>query len=457
MKFGHEILKYREEILRDLERLVAIPSVCTEPLPGKPFGESSADALACILDIAGELGLETDNTGNYAGDAHYGTGTEYIDVLTHVDVVPAGDGWDTPPFSLTERDGFLFGRGVADNKGPAIIALYCLKALKDAGVKGNYVLRTVFGAGEEIASDDLTHYYSEHPYPVMGFTPDCSYGICHSEKGILRVDFHDPMMPSGCIRSFQAGLAVNAVPANAEAKLVCTQELHQKLLDTADQEHFTVSRKDGVTTVTARGRAAHGAEPELGLNAASLLLRLLSQIFTREETGNLIAFLADCISMEYNGTLLGIAMKDEPSGPLTLNLGLVDIREGNASASIDIRYPVTKEKDPIMDAISAKADSYQLKATIANHDAPLYIPKDHPLIGLLQEAYQSVMNEPCNVFSTGGGTYARGTNNKTVAFGPVFPFEPSTNAHNCNEHLNLENFFLHAQICLEAMYLMFTR
>lgn len=457
MKFGHEILKYREDILRDLGRLISIPSVCAEPLPGKPFGEASAEALSCILDIARELGLETDNTENYAGDAHYGTGTEYIDVLTHVDVVPAGDGWDSEPFSLSERDGFLFGRGVADNKGPAIAALYGLKALKDAGIKGNYVLRTVFGAGEEIASDDLAHYYSKHPYPAMGFTPDCSYGICHSEKGILRVDFHDPKTDCGCIRSFQAGLAVNAVPAKAAAKLACTPKQHQKLLDAADPEHFTISREENFTVLTARGCAAHGAEPELGLNAASLLIQLLDKVFTREETGNLVAFLADCISMEYDGTLLGIAMKDEPSGPLTLNLGIVNIREGNASASIDIRYPVTKEKDPIMDVISSKADRYHLKTTIANHDAPLYIPKDHPLIALLQEAYQSVMKEPCNVFSTGGGTYARGTNNKTVAFGPVFPSEPSTNAHNCNEHINIENFFLHAQICLEAMYLMFTR
>ncbi len=457
MKFGHEILKYREDILRDLGRLIAIPSVCSAPLPGKPFGKASAEALACILNIARELGLETDNTENYAGDAHYGTGSKYIDVLTHVDVVPAGDGWNSDPFSLTEKDGFLFGRGVADDKGPAIIALYCLKALKDAQIKGNYVLRTIFGAGEEIGSDDLAHYYSQHPYPAMGFTPDCAYGICHSEKGILRIDFQDFKGAMGCIRSFHAGVAVNAVPDKAEVKLACTPMQHQQLINAADSKHFAISRTDdGITVITARGCAAHGAEPELGLNAASLLASLLSGIFHKEETGNLIAFLADCISMEYDGTLLGIAMEDEPSGPLTLNLGLVNILEETSCASIDIRYPVTKKKAPIVDAITKRAEEYQLKTVIANHDAPLYIPKDYPLIRLLQEAYQSVMKEPCSVFSTGGGTYARGTNNKTVAFGPVFPSEPSTNAHNCNEHLNLENFFLHAQICLEAMYLMFT-
>jgi succinyl-diaminopimelate desuccinylase len=456
MKFGHHILKYRDDILRDLATLVAIPSVCSTPSEGKPFGEESARALNCILEMARNLGFETDNAGNYAGDAHYGTGSDFIDVLTHVDVVPAGDGWDTDPFCMTEKDGFLYGRGTADDKGAAIVSLYCLKALKDENVHGKHVLRTVFGAGEEIASNDLDKYYEQHPYPVMGFTPDCSYGICHSEKGILRVDFDDPKAGNSCIRSFHAGLAVNAVPAVASAEILCTQKQHEKLADAASAEIFSLKRNGNVTYVTARGRAAHGAEPHLGINAASLLIRLLGTVFSPEETGSLATFLYDCISTEYTGSLLGIQMEDEPSGPLTLNLGIVEIDGSHARASIDIRYPVTKKMESIMDTIREKALPYGLQISVANHNAPLYIPKDSPLILLLQEAYQSATGEACNVFSTGGGTYARGTNNRTVAFGPTFPEEPSCDAHNCNEHINLENFFRHAQICLEAMYLLFT-
>ncbi|MFQ9395813.1 MAG: Sapep family Mn(2+)-dependent dipeptidase [Lachnospiraceae bacterium] len=182
MKFGHEILKYRDDILRDLAKLIAVPSVCTHPLPGKPFGEAPAQALECILSMAKNMGFETENTDNYAGAVYYGTGTEYVDVLTHVDVVPAGDGWNTDPFQMVIKDGMAYGRGVSDDKGAAIVALYCLKALKDAGIQGKYVLRTVFGSGEEIASDDLDRFYTKHPYPVMGFTPDCGYGICQCEK-----------------------------------------------------------------------------------------------------------------------------------------------------------------------------------------------------------------------------------------------------------------------------------
>ncbi|MBS6163672.1 MAG: dipeptidase PepV, partial [Clostridiales bacterium] len=98
MSFGSKILKYREEMLRDLARLVAIPSVRSEAREGMPFGENSARALQTILAMADEMGLKTKNVANYAGHAEYGEGRETAAVLAHVDVVPAGEGWKTDPY-----------------------------------------------------------------------------------------------------------------------------------------------------------------------------------------------------------------------------------------------------------------------------------------------------------------------------------------------------------------------
>ena len=457
MKFGHEILKYKEDILRDLKEFLAIPSVCAQPLPGKPFGEESARALEFILNTAKKLGLDTVNVDNFAGDARYGTGNDFVDVLTHVDVVPAGDGWSYEPYTLTEEDGYLYGRGVADDKGPAIISLYCLKALKDANIQGKHIIRTVFGCGEEIGSNDLDVYYEKQPFPVMGFTPDCSYGICHCEKGILRVDFLAEEQPGTVLKSFHAGTVVNAVPASASAALLCTPVQLQQLKNAASSATFTITELDDTVIVQAKGKAAHGAEPHLGCNAAALLLSLLSKVFRRQELGSLASFLIDYIHTEYNGTSLGIQMQDEPSGELTLNLGIVEINEQQSKASLDIRYPATRSEHEIMPLLINQAAPYHVQVQTAGHNAPLYIPKDAPLISLLQDAYFSAVGENCNVFSTGGGTYARHTPNRVVAFGPVFSSEPPTNAHNCDENINIEKLFLHAQICLEAMYQMFTR
>ena len=78
MSFGSKILKYREEMLRDLARLVAIPSVRSEAREGMPFGENSARALQTILAMADEMGLKTKNVANYAGHAEYGEGRETL-------------------------------------------------------------------------------------------------------------------------------------------------------------------------------------------------------------------------------------------------------------------------------------------------------------------------------------------------------------------------------------------
>ena len=224
MKFGHHICAYEEEIVQALSKLVAIPSVCGEAEPGLPYGKSSAQALACILSMAEEMGFSTRNVENYAGHAEYSCGKEGLAaVLAHVDVVPAGMGWDTDPFTLTRKGNLLFGRGVVDDKGAAIVALYCLKALKDHGVTGKRSIRAIFGAGEEVGMEDLKVYFQQESLPDLAFTPDSDYGICNREKGILHGDFSCGN-DSTVVQSFMAGSVVNAVPDRTTAVLRCSPE-----------------------------------------------------------------------------------------------------------------------------------------------------------------------------------------------------------------------------------------
>ena len=206
MIFGNKILDYWDDILRDLGTLVAIPSVCGTADGMYPYGKEPARALDTALALARSYGLETQNVDYYAGHAQYGEGDENAIVMAHLDVVPAGEGWDTDPFQMVEKDGLLFGRGVSDNKGPAVIALHCLRALKEAGIKGNRKLRVVFGSGEEIGMDDMTHYFAKEQHPTMGFTPDGRYGICHCEKGLLRFQVSGEASP--IISRFEAGTVV---------------------------------------------------------------------------------------------------------------------------------------------------------------------------------------------------------------------------------------------------------
>ncbi len=459
--FGYRIDNYFDDIVRDLEALTAIPSVCDTQSPDKPFGRPCRDALAWILKRAQDLGLETVNTGNFAGHASYGSGTECIDVLTHLDVVPAGDGWDTDPFTAVKKGNRLYGRGTADDKGAAVAALYCLKALKDAQIPGSRKLRAVFGCGEEIGSNDLDIYYAQQGLPVMGFTPDCAYGICYAEKGILRIDL-SAARPDGCIlQSFTAGTAVNSVPSTAVAEILCDRDQLPKLQKLAEAfPAITLSQTEASTKSSVKlhcsGKAAHGAEPELGINAASHLIQFLHKAFSEGELGPLFTFAAEKIALEYNGSSLGIQMSDEPSGPLTLNLGIVSAGNGQDVLSLDIRYPVTADKEQICSGLREAAAPYQVIVTEAGHVEPLYIPKDTPLVSTLMASYEAAAKKPCTLYSTGGGTYARHCNNTVTGFGPIFPEQPGSNAHGPNEFIDLEYFRLHCRVCLEALYRMFT-
>lgn len=458
MIFGSKILKYREDIIKDLAELVAVPSVRGAAAEGMPFGAEPARALNTILTMADRLGLKTKNVGNYAGHAEYGEGAEVAAAVTHVDVVPAGEGWDTDPFTMVQKGNLLFGRGTADDKGEAVVALYCLKALKDENIIGKRRIRAIFGAGEETGSDDLEKYLAAEEMPVMAFTPDSEYGICNREKGILRMNIAAKNNNSAVVRSFAAGTVVNAVPAKAVAELSCTEaELDAlKRAAQAAKGNFQFETVPGGVRVTSLGTASHAMQPQLGFNAATHLVSLLAQAFPVEKLGGFLSFVNSRVGTELHGESLGIQQSDKESGPLTLNAGLLHISENSASLGIDIRYPVLSDGDQIISAISEEAGANGLDAAVLGHTKPLYLPENSPFLSLLKDAYRAVTGEEATVYATGGGTYARAFGGRAVAFGPFFPDEPDRRLHNTNENIDLDRFMVHAQICLEAMYRMMT-
>ena len=457
MLFGEHILDYWDDILNDLGKIVAVPSVCGERDGDYPYGKEPARAIDTMMELAESYGLKTKNVGYYAAHAEYGEGEENAVVMAHVDVVPAGEGWNTDPFSMVIDDNHAYGRGVSDNKGPAIVALHCLRALKDAGITGKRKLRVIFGSGEEIGMDDMKHYFASEQLPDMGFTPDASYGICNCEKGIMNFSVKCKN-DSPLIRSFQSGTVANAVPYKATCEIVCTSKEFDRLSKSikSAEGNFELTRTQLGAHIVSHGRASHGAMPESGFNAASYLVKLLAEAFEPERLGVFFRFIHEQIGISTDGSLIGIKMSDEPSGALTFNLGLVNVEE-NCSLTVDIRYPATKKGTDIASILREKVESYEgLEFVLLSDAEPLYLPKESKLIGILSGAYQDVTGEECEIFSMGGGTYARQMHGKGVAFGGTFSDQDDSRAHNSNEYLDLRRFKLHAQICLEAMYRMFT-
>ena len=136
---------HKAEILSDLETLVRIPSVRGESLPEMPYGKACADALSAFAALCGRENIPVSiaETKDYL-TAGYGQGETTLGLFSHLDVVGVGEDWDvTAPFAPREKDGFLFGRGVSDDKSGAVISLYILKMLKELSVPMHSAVRVV--------------------------------------------------------------------------------------------------------------------------------------------------------------------------------------------------------------------------------------------------------------------------------------------------------------------------
>ena len=176
-KIDAYIAENKEQLLQDIAALVAIDSVEGTPEEGAPFGKGPRAALDKTLELAAGMGLATRNCENYMGYAELaGADPEkYLATICHVDVVPVGNGWTADPFKMRIQDGWLLGRGVSDDKGPMVVALYALKFLKEQGYELRYPIRALIGDNEETHMQDVEYYLKNYPAPVFCFTPDAEF------------------------------------------------------------------------------------------------------------------------------------------------------------------------------------------------------------------------------------------------------------------------------------------
>ncbi len=450
-----KILDYKNEILKSCEEIIKIKSIVDldKTTDNEPFGKTCYEALEWIIKKGEELGLKAKICKNHkAGYVEYGEGEDHVAVVTHVDVVPVAKDWDSDPFELIEKDGYYVARGIADNKGAAVISLYCLKALKDSGVLGKHKIRCIFGSGEEAHCEDISAYFQEEPLPIMSFTPDSDYGICNAEKAILRMKVSQKHSEDSIIKSFQAGTVMNAVPDTAKAVIVSVECDFEAIKNNALKcnGNFEFNKTAEGLEIISKGKSCHAMNPEKGFNAAAALVNLLVTSLGENKVGEFCSFVEKYLGFETDGKSLGLKCNDEVSGDMTVNLALMQLNDGIFSFALDMRLPVTVDIKKVQE--KAKSIFSTLKNStveIINSVEPLYIPADAKLIRVLNDAYKKVMEKDADIYSCGGGTYARQLRRTGVAFGMSFS---DNKVHEKNECVKVEEFWLHAQICLQAMH-----
>ena len=454
MQFAKLLENSKDEMLENLQKCIRIPSVYADDGSGYPYGQNLQDCLTFVLDLAKSMGFETHNMDNQLGWCEYGSGEEMVVVLGHLDVVPEGDGWSVPPYEGIIKDGKIYGRGAMDDKGPAMAALYGLKALKDSGVPIKRRVRIIFGLNEETGAADM-RYYNAHggEKPVMGFTPDADYPVIYGEKGIINEAYECKFEQTGelHLKEIWGGTALNIVPEQAWATFTCSKEMAEEIVKKTAEKISCTLTEDGIK-VDAQGVSAHGGTPWEGENASGRLLKFLATLPLEGKLKETITFLAEKIGMEHNGESLGIALTDEPSGNLTLNFGVLRGNESAIEVKFNYRYPVTKEYDDCAPALRKTMESAGFENTFALHKPKLYVSKDSELVKRLMKVYKDCTGRDDEPQCIGGGTYAKALPN-VVAFGPVFPGEEITE-HKPDEYIIISSLMDTANIIAEAMYAM---
>ncbi len=417
---------HRVEFISELQAMTRIPSVSRADLAeeGAPFGRECRRMLDYALERGRYYGFETIDHEGYTGSICYGDPDNAIGLFTHLDVVPAGDGWIYPPFEavyLPEHDAVI-GRGSDDNKCAAVASLFVMRMLREFGWKLRHGIRLYCGTSEETGMQDMIALREKgHQFPKLSLVPDSGFPVNYGQKGSANGDLS--ISCEGNLVSFDAGSARNALPDLAEAVVAIDEATMRAALAKLDPEWvgaITVTDCMGATKLTATGKSAHSASPQSGVNAIFLLVRALC------ESGLLIGNCAAAmrqlyeLTSDFTGKNEGVAYRDDMSGELTLVYSVAHLVGGKLEVKSDCRTPITCDVVALVENLKKAWTARGFEVTRTSYSKPYYRPKDDPYIVALQGLFKEITGRDDQPFVMGGGNYARVIPN-AISFGPGMP------------------------------------
>ena len=442
-----------DEFVEALAPLVAVNSITGEAAPGMPFGPGPAEALRLALELARKWGMRTWEDEGYVGLADLNEQEDLLHILAHLDIVAAGDHWDTDPFTLVRDGDLIYGRGTDDDKGPAVASLLAMRCIKELGIplKGN--VKLILGTDEESGSKDLQHYFAAHPFAPYSITPDTCFPVTNVEKATYGPKFSRSweVQPEAAnqLLSLKGGIRVNVAPGNCTVQI---RGLTAAAVAAAMEEvsafsgvTFEAAEENGVLTIEATGVQAHASRPYEGKNAITAMLELLMKLPLAQDAAlETVRELNRRFPYGDNdGAALGIAMEDEVAGKTTVTLSLLEIGATGFAGQFDSRDSLSATPENTKEVVEKVFADLGWNCTGEFNPAHV-VEGNSPFVKILLDTYEEFSGRKGYCEAIGGGTYVHHIPGG-VAFGAGEHDFPS-NLHSANERARLSQLLLTAEI-----------
>jgi dipeptidase D len=433
--------------------------------------KARTDQQAWLAATGEALGLTVRNAGLVTEvDLPGPKGAPVLGLLVHGDVQPVEAAkWALPPFEGATRDGYVLGRGAADDKGPLVQALLAMKALRESGVARTHTIRLLVGSDEESANKDIAQYLETHRPPDYSLVLDSDFPVVVGEKAWNLLTLTTPLDERTGGKSFpykvadlEAGLTASIVPDQARIVLRWKagkpdwEPLRERLRARKPAEGTRLDLDEHAETLAmiVSGKSAHGGvNLEGGRNALVSLAAIMDGELPTGGANDLLGA-ARLAGQDLYGTGFGLTQADPLWGRYAVNVATLKPADANRVLAINLRRtpPLTGPE------LKAKLEAWvkDLNARTGAHlvaggfydDEPLVFDPSAKIVKRLMAAYARAAAAAPPAIS-GGGTYAKRMPN-SIAFGMWFPGAPYP-GHDVDEKVPIADLHRGAHVLIETL------
>ena len=386
-------------------------------------------------------------------------GAPVLGLVVHGDLQPVNPSeWTVPPFAATFKDGAVWGRGAADDKGPLVQALLAMAALKTSDLARTHTVRLLVGTDEELGAEDLETYKVSHRLPDLSLVLDSDFPVVAGEKAwaewiVLAQERTEPVTGPVEVVDLSAGQAVSIVPDVATLVLRWRSGAPDwdrwlrpvRAVKLPPDTTLEIRGTGAERTLVAHGRAAHaGVGLSRGRNALVALAVAVHGHLPACGASDLLEY-TFAAGRDSGGRGLGLPGPDPLWGPIDTNFGVVK-HEANGwfGLHVNLRSPPALWGDALRARVDAHAQAFAARRGAHFLSGgkfgyePFVVPTDAPLVQRLLAAYARGTGRPGKPVVSGGGTYARRMAN-AIAFGMWFREDGVYPGHNSDERMPIRS------------------